>query len=105
MALEVFFRGLMKNIVPVAKRGLLSVGKAALNTGARALEDVRDNNTTVKQALKKQAVQTFHPQNVINGTLKKRKATSQPQKPKRKVQRKGNVSKVKGIVDAPRFSR
>ena len=97
------FRGLMKTIAPIAKRGLLSVGKAALNAGARAMEDVRDNNTSVKQALKKQAVTTFHPQNVINRALKKRKATSQPQKPKRKVQRKGKV--VKGTLDAPRFTR
>ena len=44
------FRGFLKTIAPIAKRGLLSVGKAALNAGARALEDVRDNDSSVKEA-------------------------------------------------------
>ena len=112
------FRGLLKSIAPIAKRGLLSVGKAALNAGARALEDVRDNNTTVKQALRKQAVDTFHPVNVINRTVQKRKASSQVTSAKRKVPRvtsaaaaagrttkKKNNTKKKGISDSPSLSR
>jgi hypothetical protein len=104
------FRGLLKTIAPMAKRGLLSVGKAALNAGARALEDVRDNDTTVKEALKKQAVQTFHPRNVINRTLKKRKATSSPAPTQVKVAKRvkrgrGGAVKKKTIADAPRLSR
>ena len=106
------FRGLLKTIAPMAKRGLLSVGKAALNAGARALEDVRDNDTTVKEAMKKQAVQTFHPRNVINRTLKKRKATSSLAPTKVKVAKRvkrgrggGGGVKNKTIADAPRLSR
>ena len=77
------FRGFLRSIAPIAKRGLLSVGKEALKAGARALEDVRDNDTSIKQALKKQAIDTFHPVNVINRTANKRKATSRSQQSKR----------------------
>ena len=48
-----------------------------LNAGARALEDVRDNDTSVKDALKKQAVNTFYPQNNIKRVANKRKSSSQ----------------------------
>ena len=103
------FRGFLKTIAPIAKRGLLSVGKAALNAGARALEDVRDNDTSVKQALKKQAIQTFHPANVINRTVNKRKASSQSVQPKRKVKRTTKategVKRKKAISDAPSLPR
>ena len=103
------FRGFLKTIAPMAKRGLLSVGKAALNAGARALEDVRDNDTSVKQALKKQAIETFHPVNVINRTVNKRKASSQSTQPKRKVKRTtkatGGVKRKKAISDAPSLPR
>lgn len=98
------FRGLLRTIAPIAKRGLLSVGKAALNAGARALEDARDNNTSMKQALKKQAVETFHPTNVINRAVKKRKASSRPTQPARKVPRTSKAPK-KSITDAPRLPR
>ena len=81
------FRGLLKSIAPMAKRGLLSVGKAALNAGARALEDVRDNKTSMKQALRKQAVETFNPLTAINRAVRKRKASTQPRQTKRKVPR------------------
>ena len=83
------------------------MGKAALNAGARALEDVRDNNTSIKQALKKETINTFHPVNVINRAAKKRKASSQSTKSKGKVQRVVGVpkKKKKNISDAPRFSK
>ena len=97
------FRGFLRSIAPIAKRGLLSVGKEALKVGARALEDVRDNNTSIKQALKKQAIDTFHPVNVINRTANKRKATSRSQQPKRTDQ--SAPKKKKTISDAPHLSK
>ena len=122
------FRGLLKSIAPMAKRGLLSAGKAALNAGARALGDIRDNNTSVKQALKRQAIETFKPSTTttttttpINRGVRKRKASTQPRQTKRKVPRvtsaaaaaaarrttkKKNNTKKKGIPnDAPRLPR
>ena len=106
------FRGFLKTIAPIAKRGLLSVGKAALNAGARALEDVRDNDSSVKDALKKQAIQTFHPVNVINRTVNKRQASSQLSPVKRKDKRKTKAvgaavtkKKRKTISDAPSLAR
>lgn len=96
------FRGLLKSIAPIAKRGLLSVGKAALNAGARALEDVRDNNTTVRQALRKQAIDTFHPANVINRTANKRKASSQVTRAKRKVPRTTSLTTTAAAASATR---
>ena len=96
------FRGFLKTIAPIAKRGLLSVGKAALNAGARALEDVRDNDSSVKEALKKQAIQTFHPVNVINRTVNKRKPSSQSTQSKEKGVPK---KKKKTISDAPRLTK
>ena len=96
------FRGFLRSIAPIAKRGLLSVGKEALRAGARALEDVRDNDTSMKQALKKQAIKTFHPVNVINRTVNKRKSSSQS------TQSKGTgvpKKKKKTISDAPSLKK
>ena len=96
-------RAFLKTIAPVAKRGLLSLGKAALNAGARALEDVRDNDTSVKEALKKQAVNTFHPRNVINRSANKRKSSSQSTASKGKGASKRKKKKI--VTDAPRLSK
>ena len=96
-------RAFLKTIAPVAKRGLLSLGKAALNAGARALEDVRDNDTSVKEALKKQAVNTFHPRNVINRSANKRKSSSQSTASKGKGASKRKKTKI--VTDAPRLSK
>ena len=97
------FRGFLRSIAPIAKRGLLSVGKEALKAGARALEDVRDNDTSIKQALKKQAIETFHPANVINRTANKRKSSSQS------TQSQGagvpKTKKKKTISDAPSLKK
>ena len=97
------FRGLMKSIAPIAKRGLLSIGKEALSAGARAMGDIRDNKTSVRDAVKKQAVQSLHPQNIINRALKKRKMNSQSEKPRSKVRK--TKKGVKTILDAPHLSR
>ena len=70
------FSSLFRTVTPMLKRGLLHVGKNALNAGARALKDVSENNTTIKEALKKEAVNTFHPRNLINRSAVKRKRTS-----------------------------
>ena len=76
------------------------------------MEDVRDNDSSVKDALKKQAIQTFHPVNVINRTVNKRKASSQLSPIKRKDKRKTKAvgaavkkKKRKTISDAPSFAR
>ncbi len=96
-------RAFLKTIAPVAKRGLLSLGKAALNAGARALEDVRDNDTSVKEALKKQAINTFHPANVINRAVKKRKLSSRSTPSKGKGETKKKKQKI--VSDAPRLPK
>ena len=96
-------RAFLKTIAPVAKRGLLSLGKAALNAGARALEDVRDNDTSVNKAVKKQAVNTFHPRNVINRSANKRKSSSQSTASKGKGASKRKKKKI--VTDAPRLSK
>ena len=88
-------------IAPIAKKGLLSLGKAALNAGARALEDINDNNTTVKDAFKKQAVETFHPVKAINRAMKRKNAITSPATSKIKVQRK-KQGKTSRINDTPR---
>ena len=97
-------RAFLKTIAPVAKRGLLSLGKAALNAGARALEDVRDNDTSVKEALKKQAVNTFHPRNIIKRVANKRKSSSQSTQSKEKGVPKKKKKKII-VKDAPRLPR
>ena len=94
------FRGFLRSIAPIAKRGLLTVGREALKAGARALEDVRDNNTSIGKALKTQAIDTFHPVNVINRTANKRKPSSRSTQSREKVQSKSK--KKKTISDVPR---
>ena len=76
------------------------------------MEDVRDNDSSVKDALKKQAIQTFHPVNVINRTVNKRQASSQLSPVKRKDKRKTKAvgatvkkKKRKTISDAPSLAR
>ena len=56
---------IFKNVLPFLKRGLATVGKKALNVGVNALNDIAENNTSVKDAFKNQLHQEYH-------TLKKR---------------------------------
>ena len=95
------FGGFFRAIAPMAKKGLLSVGKSLLNAGARALEDVRDNQTSVKEAIKKQAVQTFKPSKIINRAGKRRTLITKSKSSKKKVAR--GAKKQKRISDAPRL--
>ena len=76
------FRGIFRTVSPLLKKGLLYVGKHALEAGARALDDVRENDATIKEALKTQA--RAIPQNIINRGNTKRKAASSKPKSKGK---------------------
>ena len=58
------FRGLMKAIAPQVKRGLVTLGKEALNAGVNTLQDV-SQGTSVKDALRKQ-------RSVVTGNLKRK---------------------------------
>ena len=50
---------IFKNVMPFLKRGLASVGKKALNVGVNALNDIAENNTSVKDAFKNQLHQEY----------------------------------------------
>ena len=101
------FKGLFRTVTPMLKKGLVSVGRSVLDAGSRALKDVSENNTSIKDAFKKEAIETFHPRNVINRTVNKRKATSSASPSRSKVPRKTTTTKAtarKKISDAPHFS-
>ena len=94
------FRGLFRTVSPLLKKGLLYAGKTALDAGARALDDVRENDTTVKQALLTEA--RAIPQNIINRSGVKRKASKSSPTPKRKPPSKRKPpAKKKKIQNIP----
>ena len=83
------FRGLIRTVKPLMKKGLLSAGRKALNVGANALSDMQDNNVTLKKALQKQIRSTFVPtKKTINRRDPKRKSSSSHTSQKRKVANK-----------------
>ena len=84
------FRGLLRVAKPFMKKTLLSAGEKALNMGANALHDIRENNSTAKQAMLNQLCA----QKPINRRANKRKASSVNKKLKRKVAKKVNLEAV-----------
>ena len=85
------FRGLYRSISPSLKKGLATVGKHALKTGADILEDVVVNKTPIKQAVKKQVKAKMEDmkkqiggskQKSINRATSKSKQVSKPKKKK-----------------------
>ena len=89
------FKGLFRTVSPMLKKGLLYAGKHALEAGARALDDVRENDTTITEALKTQA--RAIPRNIINRSGVKRKADNSKPTSKRKstLKRKPQAKKKK----------
>ena len=81
------FKSLLKVAMPMVKKGLLHVGKTALTVGAKALQDVSENKSTAKQALKTHALDAFHPKNYINMSGTNRKSNTSTKPSKRKVKR------------------
>ena len=79
------FRGLLRVAKPFVKKTLLNVGEKALTMGAQTLNDMRENNTTPMNAIKKQFNRSKKP---INTRAKKRKSVSLSKPSKRKVARK-----------------
>ena len=77
------FRGLMRRALPILKRGLTRVGARALNVGARALTDVGDNNTSLKNAMKQQIKNELNALKGINRVTASRKPISPPRARKR----------------------
>lgn len=76
------FQSLFRTVTPHLKKGLAQLGRRALTAGANALADMSENNTTLKEALKKQAkkeIKALNPINRLNlaggnvSTLKRRK--------------------------------
>lgn len=60
------FRGFLRTVTPHLKKGLVNIGKRALKAGANALEDMSTNNTSFKDAVKKQAKREMRALNPIN---------------------------------------
>ena len=68
-----FFKGLARSFAPVLKKGLVNVGKKALQTGVRVIEDASQGKSIksslknrLKQGVKEVSVDTF---NDIKGQL------------------------------------
>jgi hypothetical protein len=79
------FRGLLRTVAPHLKRGLAHVGKRAVMAGVNALNDMSENNTSFKDAMKKQVKNEVKALNPIN-MMKAKKRTSSSRR-KRKLNR------------------
>ena len=94
------FRSLFRTVTPHLKKGLAHVGRRALTAGANALADMSANNTSLKDALKKQVKNEITALNPINrlqdlmSAPRKGKATTLNRTPKnrRKGTRKGSIT-------------
>ena len=80
------FRGLMKSVTPLLKRGLAHAGKRALTVGADVLRDVVENNTSVKDAVSNRARQELASLNPINVAKTVVTASRSSRAPKRRRQ-------------------
>ena len=88
---------IFKNVLPFLKKGLATVGKKALNVGAKALDDIAENNTSVKDAFKNQLHQEYR--TLTKGIKRSRSSNSvSARKPSAKKRRRPGVAskKVKG---------
>ena len=88
----------------MVKKGLLHLGKSALMAGANALQDVSENKSNLRDAVKRRAVEALHPKNLINRAGVKRKAVNLTKRATRKVgatrrsgQKKGKRSKLSDV--------
>ena len=96
------FRGLFRTVAPMLKKGLTHVGKRALTAGANALSDISENNTPIKEALKKQVKSELNSLNPINmmqsmnavSSKKTRKRAATPKKRKAKRKKVNKFAKV-----------
>ena len=79
------FRGLFRTAMPMVKKGLLHLGKSALMAGANALQDVSENKSNLRDAVKRRAVEALHPKNLINRAGVKRKAVNFTKRATKKV--------------------
>jgi len=99
------FRGLFRTAMPMVKKGLLHLGKSALMAGANALQDVSENKSNLRDAVKKRAVEALHPKNLINMVGAKRKSVKPVKRATKKVGAgKGRTSrkgKRKKLSDVP----
>ena len=78
------FKGLMRVAMPLMKKGLLHVGKRALNAGAKVMQDV-SQDIPITESMKKRALEEINPRNVIKGAAGKRKSNTSVNSQKRKV--------------------
>jgi hypothetical protein len=76
------FRGLLRTVAPHLKRGLAHVGKRAVMAGVNAMNDMSENNTSLKDALKKQVRNEVKALNPINMMRAKKRAPSSRRKRK-----------------------
>ena len=89
------FHSLFRTVTPHLKKGLTHIGQRAFTAGANALAGMSDNNTPIKEALKKQVKSEISALNPINrmkvqaSEPRKRKAPQNRTHKKRKVARKG----------------
>jgi hypothetical protein len=97
------FRGLFRTVAPMLKTGLTHIGKRALTAGANALEDISTNNTSVKEAFKKQAKSEIRALNPIN-MIKNISPVSSKKSRKRATSKRGRATSKRGHP-ARKFSK
>ena len=83
-----FFKGMVRTFAPVLKRGLVNVGKKALETGVQVMNDVAEGKN-FKNSVKKRSKDKLLSSIFINKPSTSRKSVSRKQTVKR------NASKVK----------
>ena len=93
------FRGLFRTIAPMLKtglkKGLTHVGRRALTAGANALADISENNTSIKDAFKKQAKSELAALNPINRIRDSLISNSPVKTRKRAASEKRSTTKTK----------
>ena len=87
-------------MLPFLKRGLASVGKKALNVGVNALNDIAENNTSVKDAFKNQLHQEYRS---LTKSIKRPLKTKAVSVPKTRV-KKGRTAR-KGVKGKSGFQK
>ena len=85
-----FFKGLARSFAPVLKKGLVNVGKKALETGARVIKDASEGKS-IKNSLKSRLKQGAKEVSMETFDDIKRHITNKPISRKRALKGKGSI--------------
>lgn len=92
------FRGLLRAVIPHLKKGLAHIGKRALTAGVNVIDDMSENNTSFKNAFKKQGKRELEVLNPINMIRSERIASPRKKRKLNSPRKKRKLNRPPGLI-------